>query len=72
MGDMAVASILTGMVKDGVNGLLQIKQAGGKTFAQDEESSVVFGMPREAIKLKAAQEVVPLAYMAQKIRKALQ
>ena len=72
VGDKAVASILTGMGKDGAKGLLQIKQAGGKTFAQDEESSVVFGMPREAIKLKAAQEVVPLAYMAQKIRKVLQ
>lgn len=72
IGDKAVASILTGMGKDGAKGLLKIKQAGGKTFAQDEESSVVFGMPREAIKLKAAQEVVPLAYMAQKIRKVLQ
>ncbi|MCP3428407.1 protein-glutamate methylesterase/protein-glutamine glutaminase [Opacimonas viscosa] len=72
MGQHTVAAILTGMGKDGAKGLLHIKQAGGKTFAQDEESSVVFGMPREAIKLKAAQEVVPLAYLGQKIRKVLQ
>ena len=52
--------IMTGMGDDGARGLLEMKQAGARTIAQDEESCVVFGMPKEAIKLGAADRVVPL------------
>lgn len=52
-----VGVLLTGMGKDGANGLLKLKQAGARTIAQDEESSVVFGMPREAIRLGGAEVV---------------
>ena len=51
---------MTGMGKDGATGLLAIRQAGGRTIAQDESTSVVFGMPREAIRLGAAEHVLPL------------
>ena len=60
-GAAAAACLLTGMGKDGAQGLLQLRRAGGLTFAQDEASSVVFGMPREAVLLGAAGEVLPLA-----------
>ncbi|MEX0798056.1 MAG: chemotaxis-specific protein-glutamate methyltransferase CheB [Bacteriovoracaceae bacterium] len=56
----AIGALLTGMGEDGAKGLLELKEAGCRTLAQDEESSVVFGMPREAIKLGAAQEVASL------------
>jgi two-component system chemotaxis response regulator CheB len=59
-GRNAVGVILTGMGDDGARGLLEMKQADARTLAQDEESCVVFGMPREAIKLGAADQVVPL------------
>ncbi|HEY9762240.1 MAG TPA: chemotaxis-specific protein-glutamate methyltransferase CheB [Trichocoleus sp.] len=55
-----VAALLTGMGRDGADGLLTIAQAGGVTIAQDEASSVVFGMPKEAIALGAAQYVLPI------------
>lgn len=55
------ACLLTGMGADGARGLLAIRQAGGLTIAQDEASSVVYGMPREAALLGAAQQVLPLA-----------
>lgn len=55
------ACLLTGMGADGARGLLAIRQAGGLTIAQDEASSVVYGMPREAAILGAAQHVLPLA-----------
>jgi two-component system chemotaxis response regulator CheB len=48
------------MGADGAKGLLEMKNAGAFTIAQDEETCVVFGMPREAIKLGAAQKVLPL------------
>jgi two-component system chemotaxis response regulator CheB len=60
-GSHAIACLLTGMGKDGAAGLLAIKRIGGQTIAQDEASSTVFGMPREAIAMGAAQVVVPLA-----------
>ena len=56
-GKNAVGVILTGMGKDGAQGMLAMKNAGAHTFAQDEASCVVFGMPREAIAIGAAQEV---------------
>ncbi|VFR21074.1 Chemotaxis response regulator protein-glutamate methylesterase CheB [plant metagenome] len=66
-GKNAIGVILTGMGKDGANGLLSLKRAGAQTLAQDEASCVVFGMPREAIALGAADEVVPLGNMSERI-----
>jgi two-component system chemotaxis response regulator CheB len=59
-GRNAIGVILTGMGDDGARGLLEMKQAGGMTVAQDETTSVVFGMPKEAIERDAADQVVPL------------
>jgi two-component system chemotaxis response regulator CheB len=50
--------------KDGAEGLLAIRRAGGTTMAQDEATSVVFGMPKEAILLGAAEQVLPLEKIA--------
>lgn len=61
----AMGVILTGMGSDGAVGLRAICDAGGITLAQNEDSSVVFGMPKEAIALGAAEHVVPLGKMAQ-------
>lgn len=61
MGPRAVAGLFTGMGRDGAEGLLELRQAGAKTFAQDEESCVVFGMPRAAMEIGAAERMVPLA-----------
>lgn len=66
-GANAVGVILTGMGADGAEGLLEMKQAGAKTIAQDEKTCVVFGMPKEAIKLGAVDKVVPLENIAQEI-----
>jgi len=59
-GPNAVGIILTGMGNDGAKGLLEMKKAGAKTIAQDETTSVVFGMPKAAIELKAVDKVLPL------------
>lgn len=64
-----LALILTGMGADGAAGLLHLKECGADTVAQDEDSSVVYGMPREAIKRGAARRVLPLAQMARAIEK---
>lgn len=64
LGGQAIACLLTGMGRDGAQGLLAIQRAGGTTLAQDEASSVVFGMPREAILLGAADRVLPLGEIA--------
>jgi two-component system chemotaxis response regulator CheB len=66
-GANSVGVILTGMGVDGAEGLLEMKQAGAKTIAQDEKSCVVFGMPKEAIRLGAADKVVPLGHVTQEI-----
>jgi len=60
VGRNAVGAILTGMGGDGARGLLALREAGAHTIAQDRESSVVFGMPKVAIELGAALEVLPL------------
>jgi len=59
-GPNAVGVLLTGMGEDGADGLLEMKRADAFTIAQDEATCVVFGMPREAILLGAAEEVLPL------------
>ncbi len=64
-GGNSIGIILTGMGADGAAGLLQMKTAGGRTIAQDEASCVVFGMPKEAIKLGAAEKVVDLRKITQ-------
>jgi len=64
-GGNAVGVILTGMGSDGALGLLKMKEAGARTMAQDEKSCIVFGMPKEAIKLGAAEKVLPLGNIAQ-------
>ena len=62
-GSNAVGVILTGMGSDGADGLLKMREAGARTLAQDEQSCVVFGMPKEAIKLGAAEKVVHLQHI---------
>ena len=66
-GANSIGVILTGMGADGADGLLEMKQAGASTIAQDEESCVVFGMPKEAIKLGAVDKVMPLDKIATEI-----
>lgn len=66
-GQNAVGAILTGMGKDGAQGLLNMRNAGAATIAQDEKTCIVFGMPKEAIDLGAAQIIQPLPKIAQTI-----
>lgn len=70
VGANAVGIIMTGMGDDGAHGLLEMKQAGALTVAQDEASSIVFGMPKEAIALGAADKVLPLDRLAAEIVRA--
>ena len=67
----AVAALLTGMGTDGAAGLLQLRDAGAVTIAQNEQSCVVFGMPREAIRLGAAQKVLSLPQIAPYLETAI-
>ena len=69
-GSNAVGIIMTGMGDDGARGLLEMKQAGARTFAQDEATSVVFGMPKEAIARGAADRVIPLHAIARELLQA--
>lgn len=62
-GKNATGIIMTGMGDDGARGLREMLDAGANTYAQDEASCVVFGMPKEAIKLGAARHVLPLQEM---------
>jgi len=66
-GRNALGIIMTGMGDDGAKGLLAMRQAGAHTIAQDRDSCVVFGMPKEAIETGAAAEVLPLTQMASAI-----
>jgi two-component system chemotaxis response regulator CheB len=70
-GRNALGVLLTGMGADGAEGLLAMRHAGAHTIAQDEASCVVFGMPKEAIRLGANDEVVPLKRIAPRILQLL-
>ena len=59
-GNNAVGVILTGMGNDGAEGMLEMRQAGAHTIAQDEATCVVYGMPKEAVNIGAAERVAPL------------
>ncbi|NDY43174.1 chemotaxis response regulator protein-glutamate methylesterase [Dissulfurirhabdus thermomarina] len=71
-GPNAVGVILTGMGGDGAKGLLEMRRAGAATLAQDEASSVIYGMPREALKAGGVERVVPLEEMPRVILAALE
>jgi two-component system chemotaxis response regulator CheB len=62
----AIGVIMTGMGRDGAKGMLEMKNAGAWTIAQDEATSVIFGMPREAIELGAVHEVAPLGRLRER------
>src|SRR5262249_43003311 len=63
-GPSAIGVILTGMGRDGASGLLAMREEGCYTIAQDEQSSVIYGMPKEAVRCEAAMAVVPLERIA--------
>lgn len=65
VGRNAIGVILTGMGKDGAQGLLRMRQAGARTFGQNEASCVVYGMPREAAQIGAVEEMAGLRELAQ-------
>ncbi len=67
LGALAAGCLLTGMGKDGAAGLLRIRHAGGLTIAQDEATSVIYGMPREAALLGAPERVLPLGEIGRAI-----
>lgn len=67
-GSHALGVLLTGMGSDGAEAMLELRRAGARTIAQDEASSVVFGMPRQAIALGAAQEVLALGDMPRRLQ----
>lgn len=69
VGSHALAIILTGMGADGASGMLTLRNGGAATIAQSEETCVVFGMPREAIRRGAVQHVVPLGAIAAQIER---
>ncbi|MCP6763138.1 MAG: chemotaxis-specific protein-glutamate methyltransferase CheB [Fischerella sp. CENA71] len=71
-GQACVGILLTGMGRDGAEGMQAIAQAGGFTIAQDEASSVVFGMPKAAVELGAAQQVLPIQAIAPRLLALLQ
>lgn len=69
LGPNAVGALLTGMGRDGAQGLLAMRTSGAHTIAQDEATSTIFGMPKEAIQLGAACQVLPLGQIAGQILK---
>ena len=71
VGRNAIGVILTGMGKDGAQGLLRMRKAGARTFGQDEASCVVYGMPREAALIGAVEETANLGELAQRVLAAL-
>ncbi|MCQ3925177.1 MAG: hypothetical protein DPW12_13490 [Rhodocyclaceae bacterium] len=72
VGRHAIGVILTGMGKDGAAGMLALKRAGAWTIAQDQASCVVYGMPREAVALRAVDEVLPLSEIGARLMTRLQ
>jgi two-component system chemotaxis response regulator CheB len=70
-GERAVGVVLTGMGSDGALGLKAIKQRGGLTIAQDEATSVVWGMPKAALQAGAVSKVVPLDKIPAEIRRSV-
>jgi two-component system chemotaxis response regulator CheB len=64
LGENVLAVILTGMGKDGAAGMLDLRRAGAHTYAQDESSCIVYGMPKEAVALGGVDEVLPLGAIA--------
>jgi len=66
-----VSALLTGMGRDGAEGLLQLKKAGVHTVAESEETAIVYGMPREAVRIDAASAVLPLHAIAAALFRAL-
>lgn len=70
-GRNAAGVIMTGMGDDGARGLLEMRQAGARTAAQDEATSVVYGMPQQAMKLGAAQQQLPLPAIADWLQQAV-
>ncbi len=69
-GANAIGVIMTGMGDDGARGMLEMKQSGAFTIAQDEATSIVFGMPKEAIAKGAVDRIVPLDHIAQEFQRA--
>jgi two-component system chemotaxis response regulator CheB len=67
VGKNCIGVILTGMGRDGAQGMLELKEAGAYNIAQDEASCVVFGMPKEAIALKGQHEIQPLTSIASRL-----
>jgi two-component system chemotaxis response regulator CheB len=67
LGSNAVGVILTGMGDDGARGLLAMRQAGARTFAQDEATSIVYGMPGSAVAMGAAEDILPLGRIPHKL-----
>jgi two-component system chemotaxis response regulator CheB len=66
-GRSCIACLLTGMGRDGASGLLKLRQAGALTIAQDESTSIIYGMPHEAVLLGAAVDVLPLDAIAARL-----
>lgn len=71
-GSRTIGIVLTGMGKDGAQGLLSIKQSGGYNLAQDESSSIVFGMAKEAIAIGAIDKVLPLDKIGSHVHRVLE
>ena len=64
---LGVAALLTGMGTDGADGLLRLRGVGWHTIAQDEATSIVYGMPKAAVEKRAAVEVLPLQHIGESI-----
>jgi two-component system chemotaxis response regulator CheB len=71
LGGNAVGVILTGMGHDGARGMLEMHRAGARTVAQDEATSLVFGMPKEAIAIGAVDEIMPLSHISSTVARLL-
>jgi two-component system chemotaxis response regulator CheB len=70
-GSNALGVIMTGMGKDGAMGLLEMRKAGGRTIAQDEASCVVYGMPKEAVRCGAVEDVVSVMEIPKTVMRLL-